>query len=836
MALLLLLFVQVTAQTIEDIEIKVKKLPLNQVLLELKENYGFQFAFDNDLLSNYLISANKTFKTQEEAIHFLTKNLPLDVEKSGKVFLIMPEKEEQEPESFQISGQVLAARTYEPLPYSYILVNRRPVQSDLNGHFNYIASADSVLSLQISHLGYFVYDTIVTQSINRTFFLYPQMETIKEVQVYSNPVEKSTLIGDMAGRMKINHQIAPVLPGHGDNSVFNLLRLMPGILASGESSNDLIIWGAYESHSKIQFDGITLFGLKNFNDNISVVNPFMVKNIEVLKGGYDARYGERVGGIVDIQGKDGTISKPTFTFNINSTTVNSMVQVPLSKKSTLIGAYRQTYYQIYDPTSIKWFRKKGANNSNNNTEDNSEAIDLEVLPEFLFRDVNLKYTFKGDNGSRLGMSFYGGGDRFSYGMEGVLGRNTFIRSEEEENLQFGVSFQFSQPWKNGDVTNLNVSYSHFERQMFEFSKTENSRWNTVKISKENDSENKVNELNFVAEHTLNFNRGHKLQIGIGFTDNRVRLVRYSLDGLVFDYDNESPRIYGYLNNILPVGDNLVLTTGLRTIYVSELEKWYFEPRASASLNVVDGLKVNASWGWYNQFLSKTTVVDSSYNHTHFWTNSDDVDIPVLSAEHYVGGISFNKKGFTLSTEAFFKTTEGLNRFFNGNKRIDRGFYEGKAEAYGVDVFLKQEYKNHMAWVSYTWSNVEENFPFYLRDNWQPSPQHQEHEVKFATVLNYKRFYLSANYVYGSGFERYDIETNDGTEFDQPYSRLDAALVYKFKPGKIKAEAGISILNVLDTNNIKYSNINVSYIDEINLVGIYADAVPFTPSLFLKIEL
>ena len=61
---------------------------------------------------------------------------------------------------------------------------------------------------------------------------------------------------------------------------------MPGILASGESTNDLVIWGSYAGHSQVLFDGFTIFGLKNFNDNISSFNPLMAKDIEVMKGGF----------------------------------------------------------------------------------------------------------------------------------------------------------------------------------------------------------------------------------------------------------------------------------------------------------------------------------------------------------------------------------------------------------------------------------------------------------------------------------------------------------------------------------------------------------------------
>ena len=240
LVVLLLIGLQLSAQTTEKIEVNAHRASLNQVLLDLKEKYGFQFAFDSDLLSKYSITVKRTFQSQEETLRFLVKNLPLDLEKSGDVFLIVPKQEQVvSVASTRISGQVLEAVTNEPLPYSYVLINRKPVLSDQLGNFDFVASADTGYNLQISHLGYYIYDTIVNQSIEKKFFLTPRIQRITEVQVLSNPVEEATLIGDKAGRMKINHQIAPILPGYGDNSVFTLLRLMPGILAAGEQSNDL---------------------------------------------------------------------------------------------------------------------------------------------------------------------------------------------------------------------------------------------------------------------------------------------------------------------------------------------------------------------------------------------------------------------------------------------------------------------------------------------------------------------------------------------------------------------------------------------------------------------
>ena len=840
---MLLTVMQVAAQNQKEIEINTRKTPLNQVFIDLKEKYGLQFAYDSDLLSGFLVSANhKSFNSDEEALRFLIKDFPLEIERSGDVLLIIP-KRENKPELTQISGQVLEANTFEPLPYSYILINRRPVQSDIQGYFNFIASADTSYNLQISHLGYFVFDTVVTQSLSRNFLLYPQIERIQEVQIYSNPIEKSTLIGNTAGRMKINHQIAPILPGYGDNSVFNLLRLMPGVMASGEQSNDLLIWGAYESHSKILFDGFTVFGLKNFNDNIAVVNPLVVKNIEVMKGGYEARYGDRVGGIVDIQGKDGTLLKPTLTFSINSITVNTMVQLPLSKKSSLLAAYRQTYHQLYSPTRISIVAREenstsgaGAGVGTPHGKGPSTNRISDVKPDFVFRDANLKYTFKGDDGSRFSLSLYGGGDDFSYDMDAQLARVLWTREEQEQNKQLGGSAQLNYPWNNGDATNLTVAYSAFGRELYQKAQTENNQNGNITTLNDLDAENTVDELSFNAEHTLNFRRGHRLLIGTGAINNKVELARFSDGKQQININNQSPRIYSYLQDEYPFGELLELKTGVRAIYNTKPGKWYVEPRVSASFSVFDDLKINASWGLYNQFISKTTVLDSTNNYTEFWTNSDEEQVPVLSAEHFVAGLSYQRNGFTASAEAFYKTTDGLSRYVNGNLLVSEGFYEGKARSKGLDIFLKKEYKRNMAWISYTLSNAEEQFPYFRINTWQPAPHQQKHELKFAGVYNYKSFYLSANYVYGSGFERYDLEVDNDLNFDKAYSRLDAALVYKFRPGKVKAEAGISVLNIFNTGNIKYSNIRISTIDELSLIGVYSDAISFTPAVFLNIEL
>jgi hypothetical protein len=210
------------------------------------------------------------------------------------------------------------------------------------------------------------------------------------VTIEGRSVERSSQVGERAGMIRLNHQIAYRLPGNGDDAVFNFLRLQPGILAAGEQSSEMIIWGSYSGHSQLIFDGFTIFGPKNFNDNISYVNPYMAKEIRIFKGGYPARYGGRVGGIVEISGIEGNRKKPSVNLNINNMTLSGMASVPVKNQAALTLAYRHTYYNLVDAGDLGLLADR-------NGKGPGRQVDISVIPDYRFSDLNLK--FAGSTGS-----------------------------------------------------------------------------------------------------------------------------------------------------------------------------------------------------------------------------------------------------------------------------------------------------------------------------------------------------------------------------------------------------------------------------------------------------
>lgn len=848
------------------IEIEAKNTALNTVLIRLRNQYGFQFSYNESEVAKHKVSLKGSYQTKDAAMDALLNKLPLHWKKSGEVFIIIPSKKEEKQTAnlslARINGKIVEAGTYEPLPFSHILINNQQLVSDVSGGFNYLASADSSFHVRISHLGYQIFDTLINVANNQQFILTPSSTTLKEISIQNNPIEKATLIGDQGGKIKLNHNISRFLPGQGDNTVFNLLRLMPGIQAASEQSTDLLIWGSYEGQSQITFDEFTIFGLKNFNDNISVVNPFIVKNIEIFKGAYEARYGNRVGGLVNISGKNGNLQKPSFHFNINPTTLNGMLEIPFFKKSSFILAYRQTYYNLYNTSDFNIYAPTRTS-SGRSTSSNSKRplqFDLDVYPnDYRFNDINLKYSFSRQNGDQLSMSAYRGGDYFELLTNATFQRESSARFQKgkkvpveinirnsEKHLQNGFSLYYSKNWNRKLFTQFIVAHSGFSKALTDSMASFNEEnQEFIRLEKSNIL-NQAIDNNLRIENTLTGKNGLQTEFGGGFYDNRSSILNQNtfsgtnrLDSLI-RYQHQ--RIYGYLQQNRQWAGKLHIKAGIRMNYHTAFKRFTAEPRVQATFKAGENIKLNTAWGLHQQFMYKMASIDRDNNYSYLWVSANEQK-QVLKAMHWVGGFNYFKNNLTINVEGYFKTTANLmqrvlqSQLINGEIVNNFMLYHGDAKTWGIDTYIRKEMGRHAFWASYTLSKTQERFSRagIAPGTYQLAPHDQRHEAKFAALLHYKSFYLSGNYVYGSGMEIIRKVFTDETD-QISYHRFDAALTWRFGKEKLQGETGLSVLNVFDTQNLKYDNIrNIRISQELGTVRIYTDAVPFTPILFLKMS-
>jgi hypothetical protein len=828
--LILLLLLSIPIITFsQQVKIDAKEKPLNEVLIGISNTYGTQISFDDRNLSRYKITLEKTYGSPEDAIRQIISDLPLDIIKNEDVFVIIPKKNPDKPRSLSITGQVLEKGTHEPLPYSHVIINGNGIASDLRGSFTYLSSTDSIFEIKASHLGYYILDTLVYGNASLKFLLTPSIIGLTEVVIKNSIVERSTLVGREAGMMKLNHQVANFLPGFGDNSVFNLLRLQPGILASGEQTNELIIWGCYEGQSKVIFDGFTIYGLKNFNDNISAFNPLMAKDMEVYKGGYDARFGERVGGIVNITGKNGNTEKTSFSVNLNNMTMNGMVEIPMFKTGSLIIALRHTYYELYNPGDVNSLL------GNRKGKDSTSSVDVNIVPDYRFRDLNIKYSARIRDRDLFYVSLYSGNDRFSYAIDEPVNNIVITKNTEEHNTQSGGAIYYGKSWRNGYSTNFSLNYSVLRSNFSDELIVERVHQQQTNQVKDLDAENVVRENTLQVDNRFPVHHSHVLEGGMIFKANRIELMEDTFNIVQASIYDEARRLTLFFQDNITIKKIMDFKAGFRITQALDLEKFYFEPRLSLSLKMGESIKINAAWGIYKQFITKSSVLDDLGNYRYIWTVCDNEDIPVLSSNHYVLGTSYNRNDFTVSLEGYFKDITGLTRYVRNTASNIEGIYEGFGRSYGMDLMVKKDYRGHSAWVAYSLSKTEEIFEYFKEEEYRRAPQDQRHEVKLAALANLDPFYVSADYVFGSGFPSLP-SILDGDEDNLTYSRLDVSFIYKFLDRRLKGEIGLSVLNVMNTQNIKYANFERIATNQTNSVNIYSEAIPITPALYFKLTL
>ncbi len=652
----------------------------------------------------------------------------------------------------------------------------------------------------------------------------PSIEQIEEVVVTDRILETFLYSADQAGVLHMNHKVYRFLPGSSNNSLFNLLRLQPGISAATESMENLIIWGSYEGQSRIIFDDMVLFGLENFNDNIGTVNPYVVKDIRLMKAAFGAGYGDCVGGIANITGKDGNRRRFSMDISLDNYTINSMVETPVGKHSSLIMAFRRTYRNLYD--NMTWDIAP-----NRETEFDS---DVTIMPDYLFRDINLKYSFRNEQDLFIRLNMMAGQDKFSHSVDEILMRwYRLERNTSETSLQKGTSLVIGKNGRKGLSGQLVLSYSALDSKFNNEQEITNTFARPPGRATSTRTFNSTSEAVIKMETTWAVNANHQLNGSFGWTGNSsswsedttgVNYIDQQIQGSRLTLMGQDRMTFGKFN----------VVSGLRLTQVPHLEKTFLEPRLSSSFQINEALNFSIAAGIHRQYLTKNSVEDEYGNFRYMWMVADDKKYPILKSRHLAATLNLEKNNTQVSLSSWYKKTNGLTRYVNFRARDIETLSTGHSHSSGIDLYLKQNFLGHTAWVSYTLSKTKESFEHFPGNLYLYAPHDQRHEVKLAAMLNFDPVYFSASYIYGSGFAipKYSLS---GINYSYiPYRRLDASLTCKFNINTFYGEAGISVLNLLNRDNLLYNNLKKVPTNQTSNINLYQQSVPFTPTLYLRV--
>lgn len=817
--LLILLCFSVQAKA-QSVTLNYRGEPLNEILLDLNDQYGIQISVNASLANACLITINNEFTTMDLALKALADQCKLIIEKIGKVYTFRTREAEKPPIGedkalnrapnpvlYLYQGVIMERSTEEPLPFTSLKLSNQSLISDENGRFAF-KSTEIKESVEFRSLGFDLVEAELSPGNNLVVTLTPKSVELNTIEVVGRRDEFSvTNVGAKAGYMQFNDINNSLMPGLSNNLIFNNLRLYPGIMAAGESIADFVIWGSYAGQNHVTYDGISLFNSWGINDDMGRVNPYMVKNVEVYKGGYSAAYGDRIGGVVLIDGKMGNPNQVDVRASLTNQLGSAYLNVPMfNKTSTLQIAGRKTLFESFNLSS-----------------DFSGDTTL-IVPKYDYSDLHIKFSTLFKNSDRLEISSILSQDEYK-GQQNVGKQNDILQDVNVNSEQYGTSVKYIKNWNQGGLSSFIFSQSEYRPELTTNYFLDFNNTGEVRNLRSEIWTNPISEYRAKLSHSFAASRSNQLQLSGELINNKTSF-QSSDRGRLRDNSSEAlSRISLYATDRIVLAPHFAIEAGLKADIPFTGSKTYLQPRLNGRLDLSKRWNINFGWGIYNQFISRNSIIDEIDNRSDIWQVADGVNVPVLSSTHNVLGLGYQGKSFEISAQAYYKLSSGFSRYVL-NRRGESEFIEGEAKAQGIDIFAKKQVNRHQFWISYSLAKVEERFTAKGRtSNYRPAPQNQQHELKAAAVFNFSPFKLSVTNVYGSGFDNRTIDRN--RNLDNTYLRTDLAAQYQFDLKAFGVETGISLLNIFNNENVRLNqSINVPDGGILNTVGI-----PFTPTIY-----
>ena len=788
----------------QGVYLNYPKQPINEILIDLSAKYNVQVSINSSSSNSCEILLNDTFSSIDKVFDFIAESCNLHYQKVGEVYSFKPLEinvSEEKKHNYLYQGIVLDQISLEPLPFAKLKLKERNLVCDENGLFSFYSDLKE-LNLSCTYLGCYTLDTLVSFDSKielQLNFQLNEKETVKISRERKSVISFQS-VGDQSGLYKFNNITSNLIPSNND-MIFNLLRLYPGVNASSEMSSEAIIWGSYPGQSSTIFDGITLFNSTGTNENVSRLNPFMVKNIELYKGGYNADIGDRIGSVTLIDGKDGNKVSNSMVFGVNNQIANLYYNQSLKKiNSSLQLGIRRSYFQLLNRVKVK---KNGA------------------YSEYNYEDINLKWNTNFKNKDRLEISLLNSSDDNTIFLDKRL-ENDYYSNLNINSKHYGGSVTYNKVWRKGGMTKFQPSFSQFIPNFF----------NEVEAIDKMDTlranyyiENTISEKSLKIEHQFPVRRQFDFLFGTGLVQNNSSYIFKNNQELISDASAlSSARVSSFVKNRFHIKDIISLTTGLKMDYSLINSTAYFQPRVQAKIKLFHSFHMNAAWGIYNQFISKTAVKDEFGNQSYFWEALNQTNVNVPTSIHKQVSFVYSKSAIEILVEGYLKEASNL-KSYSTNKENDFQELKGNSSALGLDFFVKKRFRKHQFLIAYSIGKVQDDI-FVANSTFEMlAPQNQFQELKAGLFLKFKKWNFSFTEVIGSGFQEANKNSNS------PYSRLDFACNYKVMDKKWNIDFSLSILNLFNTKNKRFNQFSFLPGDTA-----YLSATPFTPTLNLIISL
>lgn len=863
--------------------------PLDLVLLDLKINFRLQFEYEASLTKDIRVTTYLSRSSLEEGMQQLLAGTSLGFEIIGdRTVRLFTRTEEMEAvvaaateptrQNITVSGTIRDQKSGETLPFTSVLVEgtSNGTTTNVDGYFTLFDVPSDTAVLRISYLGYQPLRYRLSPETNlEKIEIGLQDFGLQLAEVLVKATQEDQMLSASAGisRIAITPAALDKLPSYGEKDIFRSLQLLPGVSGSNESSSGLYVRGGTPDQNLVLFDGFTVYHVDHLFGFFSAFNANAIKDVQLYKGGFDAKYGGRLSSVVDMTGKDGNTEQFNIGVGLSLLSLNGFVEAPFAKgKGSFLIAGRRSFQSNFYRNIFNAYTES---TSDEGTAGGPPANpgrrfgQQEVLPNTYFYDLNGKVTFRPSEKDVLSISFYNGQDNLdnsrnvdNNAFQGRFGGNlNFDFQSENTDLtewgNWGTSAKWSRRWNDRFYSNANLSYSNY------FSRRDRS--NSTSIVRQDSTEyrnngtyefNDLQDVSFKLDNEWKVSQQNQLDFGLQATRNRIEYEFIQNDTTsLLDRLDEGLTASVYVQDRHTFNERFILKGGLRSTYYNVNKQLYLEPRASLTYLLSDAWRLKAAWGKYYQFATRIVREDIQQGSRDFWLLADDEQVPVSSATHHILGLSYEINNWLFDLEAYYKTLDGLSEYstrfipvgFGPGRELayEEFFYTGSGVARGIELLLQRKLGKFTGWAGYTLGEVRYDFPAF-GDQSFPANQDVTHELKL--VGNYKlgRLTLGGTFIFATGRPYtaptgfYELTLLDGSTADffevsqknalryKNYHRFDVSATYDFKLGRSESSLGLSFFNLYNRKNTWYKEYEVI---EGELLETNVSLLGFTPSLF-----
>ena len=630
--------------------------------------------------------------------------------------------------------------------------------------------------------------------------------TIDEVEILGRETSSETSINKLSINLDYYNRLPSLI---GESDPLKTLTLFPGIQSAMEGSSGLVVRGGYPGQNLIRLDGMTLYNPYHLLGITSTFNSDAVQSLDLYKGMFPARFGNRIASVIDLNTDSKQINKRKRKASIGLLSSRVVLKDSLPNQ---LGDYmiagRASYLSLVTlPILLRYRVQKN-----------------DYFFGYYLYDLNGKLNFQTKKAGKFKLSGFLGQDYLN-GREGQ-----FKQDEDQESLLWGnngLNLTHTASLGKRFKTQSSISYSNY---IYNRNYSEIKVLQDTTLTFEISSRYGLSDIgaDFMISDSISPNINIKAGVGINrlgfFRENQLNQIRRD-HNMIFNQ---------WIDADISI-KNLTIQPGIRFVQFPYQNSTFFsaEPRVNLALQLGEKTQLSASAGKVSQALHLVSGTNLGLPND-IWIPASKA-LPAQTGLQYAMGFKLGKEDsdFQFHLEGYYRKAYGMPLYrpeeieleLIVDDRITENFVTGgKAESMGLEAFFKYQSPRWQAWASYTLSKSTQQFDEIQGGKKLLTPFDQRHNLQLVSNFQIsKKWQMSNIWVFQTGRP---FSLPSSSYFDQNgrrvyiypekisrlpfYHRMDIGFTYEKNPDAANQKKWkFGVYNLYNRKNPTFLDIDVA---------------------------